>query len=205
MLSNTHWRQFGERDSGWFRSCITHSSSCSTQCRFHRTCVVDKDKRNQCRYCRFKMCMRAGMKKHAVQNERDKISTRKPSQEDATNGNSSNPGKNTCVFERPVAQQTLVDLRSVGPVPTRRRLPHAPREVRRHDQGAAHGLRDLQQAARLNNRHREQHEAPAPPAHRVVQVAGNLQRALPRRSGESQVPVVVVESPFTGDFTAKCR
>ena len=70
------------------------------QCRFHRTCVVDKDKRNQCRFCRFKMCMRAGMKKHAVQNERDKISTRKPSQEDATNGSSSNPGKDTCAFDR---------------------------------------------------------------------------------------------------------
>ena len=72
---------------------------CPLQCRFHRTCVVDKDKRNQCRFCRFKMCMRAGMKKHAVQNERDKISTRKPSggQEDSSNGTSngsaSNPGK----------------------------------------------------------------------------------------------------------------
>ena len=61
--------------------------------------MVDKDKRNQCRFCRFKMCVRAGMKKHAVQNERDKISTRKPSgnQEDGSNGSSngtaSNPGK----------------------------------------------------------------------------------------------------------------
>ena len=59
--------------------------------------MVDKDKRNQCRFCRFKMCMRAGMKKHAVQNERDKISTRKPSQDDANangaNGTASNPGK----------------------------------------------------------------------------------------------------------------
>lgn len=32
-------------------------------CRFKKSCVVDKDKRNQCRYCRLKKCFRAGMKK----------------------------------------------------------------------------------------------------------------------------------------------
>ena len=31
--------------------------------RFNRQCIVDKDKRNQCRYCRLKKCFRAGMKK----------------------------------------------------------------------------------------------------------------------------------------------
>lgn len=31
--------------------------------RFSRSCVVDKDKRNQCRYCRLRKCFKAGMKK----------------------------------------------------------------------------------------------------------------------------------------------
>lgn len=31
--------------------------------RFSRICVVDKDKRNQCRYCRLRKCFKAGMKK----------------------------------------------------------------------------------------------------------------------------------------------
>ncbi|XP_011921097.1 PREDICTED: hepatocyte nuclear factor 4-alpha isoform X2 [Cercocebus atys] len=52
--------------------------------RFSRQCVVDKDKRNQCRYCRLKKCFRAGMKKEAVQNERDRISTRRSSYEDSS-------------------------------------------------------------------------------------------------------------------------
>jgi hypothetical protein len=31
--------------------------------RFTRSCIVDKDKRNQCRYCRLRKCFKAGMKK----------------------------------------------------------------------------------------------------------------------------------------------
>jgi hypothetical protein len=35
-------------------------------CRFKKNCVVDKDKRNQCRFCRLKKCFRAGMKKEGI-------------------------------------------------------------------------------------------------------------------------------------------
>nr|XP_002731047.1 PREDICTED: hepatocyte nuclear factor 4-alpha-like [Saccoglossus kowalevskii] len=65
---------------GFFRRSVRKNHVYS--CRFSRTCVVDKDKRNQCRYCRLKKCFRAGMKKEAVQNERDRISTRRTSYED---------------------------------------------------------------------------------------------------------------------------
>uniref|UniRef100_A0A3Q3N632 Hepatocyte nuclear factor 4, gamma n=1 Tax=Mastacembelus armatus TaxID=205130 RepID=A0A3Q3N632_9TELE len=56
---------------GFFRRSIRNSHTYN--CRFNRQCIVDKDKRNQCRYCRLKKCFRAGMKKEAVQNERDCI------------------------------------------------------------------------------------------------------------------------------------
>ncbi|MGH0140614.1 UNVERIFIED_CONTAM: hypothetical protein FKN15_038902 [Acipenser sinensis] len=46
---------------GFFRRSVRKNHMYS--CRFNRQCIVDKDKRNQCRYCRLKKCFRAGMKK----------------------------------------------------------------------------------------------------------------------------------------------
>ncbi|XP_053556855.1 hepatocyte nuclear factor 4-beta [Bombina bombina] len=65
---------------GFFRRSVRKNHMYA--CRFSRQCIVDKDKRNQCRYCRLRKCFRAGMKKEAVQNERDRISMRRSSYED---------------------------------------------------------------------------------------------------------------------------
>lgn len=46
---------------GFFRRSVRKNHVYA--CRFSRSCVMDKDKRNQCRYCRLKKCFRAGMKK----------------------------------------------------------------------------------------------------------------------------------------------
>ncbi|XP_076470586.1 hepatocyte nuclear factor 4-gamma-like isoform X4 [Babylonia areolata] len=71
---------------GFFRRSVRKNHVYT--CRFARSCVVDKDKRNQCRYCRLRKCFRAGMKKEAVQNERDRISVRRTSydQDSSQNG-----------------------------------------------------------------------------------------------------------------------
>ncbi|XP_055069015.2 hepatic nuclear factor 4, beta isoform X4 [Misgurnus anguillicaudatus] len=63
---------------GFFRRSVRKNHAYT--CRFSRLCVVDKDKRNQCRYCRLRKCFRAGMRKEAVQNERDRISSRREGQ-----------------------------------------------------------------------------------------------------------------------------
>ncbi|XP_047362637.1 transcription factor HNF-4 homolog isoform X5 [Vespa velutina] len=68
---------------GFFRRSVRKNHLYT--CRFSRNCVVDKDKRNQCRYCRLRKCFKAGMKKEAVQNERDRISCRRPSYEEQAN------------------------------------------------------------------------------------------------------------------------
>ncbi|XP_063293385.1 hepatocyte nuclear factor 4-beta-like [Pelobates fuscus] len=65
---------------GFFRRSVRKNHVYT--CRFNRQCIVDKDKRNQCRYCRLRKCFRAGMKKEAVQNERDRISMRRSSYEE---------------------------------------------------------------------------------------------------------------------------
>lgn len=70
---------------GFFRRSVRKNHQYA--CRFNRNCVVDKDKRNQCRYCRLRKCFKAGMKKEAVQNERDRISCRRPSYEESVANN----------------------------------------------------------------------------------------------------------------------
>ncbi|XP_055300566.1 transcription factor HNF-4 homolog isoform X3 [Sitodiplosis mosellana] len=70
---------------GFFRRSVRKNQFYT--CRFSRVCVVDKDKRNQCRYCRLRKCFKAGMKKEAVQNERDRISCRRQSNDDPDPGN----------------------------------------------------------------------------------------------------------------------
>ena len=88
---------------GFFRRSVRKKHAYS--CRFSRNCTVDKDKRNQCRYCRLRKCFKAGMKKDAVQNERDRISKRTPSLEDTMIGHSGLSVKtllNAEVFSRQV-------------------------------------------------------------------------------------------------------
>jgi len=90
---------------GFFRRSVRKKHEYS--CRFARNCTVDKDKRNQCRFCRLRKCFKAGMKKDAVQNERDRISKRTPTLEETMvghNGLSVKALLNAEVFSRQQAQ-----------------------------------------------------------------------------------------------------
>jgi len=90
---------------GFFRRSVRKKHEYS--CRFSRNCTVDKDKRNQCRFCRLRKCFKAGMKKDAVQNERDRISKRPPTLEETMVGHSGLSVKallNAEVFSRQVEQ-----------------------------------------------------------------------------------------------------
>ncbi|MFH4979675.1 hypothetical protein AB6A40_006384 [Gnathostoma spinigerum] len=56
---------------GFFRRTILRNQK--FLCRFNKKCVIDKNFRCACRYCRFQKCVAVGMKKEAIQFERDSI------------------------------------------------------------------------------------------------------------------------------------
>ncbi|KAL7745621.1 hypothetical protein ACLKA6_009841 [Drosophila palustris] len=41
-------------------------------CRENRNCIIDKRQRNRCQYCRYQKCLSCGMKREAVQEERQR-------------------------------------------------------------------------------------------------------------------------------------
>ena len=49
---------------GFFRRSVRKKHVYS--CRFQRCCSIDKDKRNQCRYCRLQKCFAVGMRKEGL-------------------------------------------------------------------------------------------------------------------------------------------
>lgn len=62
-------------------------------CRDNRDCVIDKRQRNRCQYCRYQKCLNVGMKREAVQDERQKSGLgegESPSSPTASNSSSSN-------------------------------------------------------------------------------------------------------------------
>ncbi|PIO68127.1 zinc finger, C4 type [Teladorsagia circumcincta] len=54
---------------GFFRRTVLRDQKFT--CRFKHQCVVDKSMRCACRCCRFNKCVRVGMKREAIQFERD--------------------------------------------------------------------------------------------------------------------------------------
>lgn len=60
---------------GFFRRTILRNQKFT--CRFNKRCVIDKNFRCACRYCRFQKCVGVGMKREAIQFERDSIGSPK--------------------------------------------------------------------------------------------------------------------------------
>jgi hypothetical protein len=62
-------------------------------CRDNRDCIIDKRQRNRCQYCRYQKCLNVGMKREAVQEERQKSGMgegESPLSPTTSNGSSSN-------------------------------------------------------------------------------------------------------------------
>ena len=55
---------------GFFKRTVRKDLSYA--CREERNCVIDKKQRNRCQYCRYQKCLNCGMKREAVQEERQR-------------------------------------------------------------------------------------------------------------------------------------
>lgn len=50
-------------------------------CREEKACIIDKRQRNRCQYCRYQKCLVCGMKREAVQEERQRGAKLQPKQQ----------------------------------------------------------------------------------------------------------------------------
>lgn len=58
----------------------------SYACREERSCIIDKRQRNRCQYCRYQKCLSCGMKREAVQEERQRTKERADNEVESTSG-----------------------------------------------------------------------------------------------------------------------
>lgn len=56
----------------------------SYACREEKSCIIDKRQRNRCQYCRYQKCLAMGMKREAVQEERQRTKERDQSEVEST-------------------------------------------------------------------------------------------------------------------------
>ncbi|XP_060088581.1 retinoic acid receptor RXR-gamma [Heteronotia binoei] len=58
-------------------------------CRDNKDCLIDKRQRNRCQYCRYQKCLAMGMKREAVQEERQRSRERSENEVESTGSTSS--------------------------------------------------------------------------------------------------------------------
>ncbi|XP_023234697.1 retinoic acid receptor RXR-alpha-B-like isoform X1 [Centruroides vittatus] len=67
---------------GFFKRTVRKDLSYA--CREERNCIIDKRQRNRCQYCRYQKCLIMGMKREAVQEERQRTKDRNENEVEST-------------------------------------------------------------------------------------------------------------------------
>ncbi|KAK3931572.1 Retinoic acid receptor RXR-gamma [Frankliniella fusca] len=67
---------------GFFKRTVRKDLSYA--CREDRNCIIDKRQRNRCQYCRYQKCLAMGMKREAVQEERQRTRERDQGEVEST-------------------------------------------------------------------------------------------------------------------------
>lgn len=73
-------------------------------CREEKSCIIDKRQRNRCQYCRYQKCLTMGMKREAVQEERQRTKERDnnhQSEVESTSSNNNNINNNNLHSDMP--------------------------------------------------------------------------------------------------------
>ncbi|KAI1886081.1 hypothetical protein AGOR_G00210350 [Albula goreensis] len=95
---------------GFFKRTVRKDLSYT--CRDNKDCMVDKRQRNRCQYCRYQKCLAMGMKREAVQEERQRNKERDGDMESTTAANEEMPVEKILEAEMAVEQKT--ELHSDG-------------------------------------------------------------------------------------------
>ncbi|XP_015433885.1 PREDICTED: retinoic acid receptor RXR-alpha-B isoform X3 [Dufourea novaeangliae] len=67
---------------GFFKRTVRKDLSYA--CREEKSCIIDKRQRNRCQYCRYQKCLAMGMKREAVQEERQRTKEKDQSEVEST-------------------------------------------------------------------------------------------------------------------------
>uniref|UniRef100_A0A8C2CT47 Retinoic acid receptor RXR n=1 Tax=Cyprinus carpio TaxID=7962 RepID=A0A8C2CT47_CYPCA len=89
---------------GFFKRTVRKDLSYT--CRDSKDCLVDKRQRNRCQYCRYQKCLAMGMKREAVQEERQRNKEREGEVESTSAANEEMPVEKILEAEMAVEQKT---------------------------------------------------------------------------------------------------
>ncbi|XP_005159469.1 retinoic acid receptor RXR-beta-A isoform X7 [Danio rerio] len=89
---------------GFFKRTVRKDLSYT--CRDNKDCLVDKRQRNRCQYCRYQKCLAMGMKREAVQEERQRNKERDGEVESSSAANEEMPVEKILEAEMAVEQKT---------------------------------------------------------------------------------------------------
>ncbi|CAL8299966.1 unnamed protein product [Lota lota] len=89
---------------GFFKRTVRKDLSYT--CRDNKECLVDKRQRNRCQYCRYQKCLAMGMKREAVQEERQRNKEREGEVESSSAVNEEMPVEKILEAEMAVEQKT---------------------------------------------------------------------------------------------------
>uniref|UniRef100_A0A673L8N0 Retinoic acid receptor RXR n=1 Tax=Sinocyclocheilus rhinocerous TaxID=307959 RepID=A0A673L8N0_9TELE len=108
---------------GFFKRTVRKDLSYT--CRDNKDCLVDKRQRNRCQYCRYQKCLAMGMKREAVQEERQRNKEREGEVESTSAANEEMPVEKIMEAEMAVEQKT--ELHADGnPAPSPSLTPNDP-------------------------------------------------------------------------------